>query len=117
MSLIVNPLFIITFNIMSGWNKKQYYVYILATHMRGTLYIGVTGSLLNRVWQHKHNLNKGFTNKYGIHRLVYYEMYGSIHQAIEREKQLKHWKRMWKIELIEKVNPKWHDLYDDAPFL
>jgi putative endonuclease len=98
-------------------NNKQNYVYILATHMRGTLYVGVTSSLQERIWQHKHNLNKRFTRKYNIHRLVYYEMYDSIHQAIEREKQLKHWKRMWKIELIERVNPQWKDLYDKAPFL
>ena len=85
---------------MPAKNKKQYFVYILATHMRGTLYIGVSNSLLDRVWQHKHNLNKGFTRKFDIHRLVYYEIYDSILQTIEMEKQLKHWKRMGKIELI-----------------
>ena len=93
--------------------KRQYYTYILANRKRGTLYIGVTNSLLNRGWQHKNNLIKGFTSKYNVHRLVYFDSYPTISEAIKREKQLKHWKRQWKIELIENVNPEWKDIYDE----
>jgi putative endonuclease len=93
---------------------KQYYVYILASKRNGTLYIGVTNNLLKRVYEHKNNLIEGFTQKYNVHNLVYYEQHNDIGKAITREKQMKKWKRQWKIELIEKSNPQWNDLYNDA---
>ena len=80
---------------------------------RGTLYIGVTSNLITRVWQHKQKLVEGFTKKYSVDRLVYYEISDSIESAIIREKQLKAWKRVWKIELIEESNPERKDLYDE----
>ena len=92
---------------------KMYFVYIMANQKNGTLYIGVTGDLLKRVYEHKHNMVKGFTKQYSLHRLVYYEATESIHSAIEREKQLKKWNRQWKIRLIEKMNPRWQDLYNE----
>lgn len=91
----------------------QYFLYILASRKNGTLYIGVTNNLLKRVHQHKTNLVKGFTEKYGVHRLVYFEQYGDIRYAINREKRMKRWKRQWKINLIEKDNPEWKDLFDE----
>jgi len=91
----------------------EYFVYILASKRNGTLYIGVTNNLLKRVDEHKNNLVPGFTNKYGVHNLVYYERYSDIYDAIAREKRMKKWKRAWKIELIEKSNPEWRDLYND----
>ena len=91
----------------------MYFVYIMANKKNGTLYIGVTGDLLKRVCEHKHDIIKGFTKQYGIHRLVYYEATESIHSAIEREKQLKKWNRQWKIRLIEEMNPRWQDLYHE----
>ena len=91
---------------------NQYYVYIMASKRNGTLYIGVTSNLLKRVYEHKNDLASGFTKKYQVHRLVYYEMHTDIRQAVTREKQMKKWKRQWKIELIEKTNPDWKDLYD-----
>ncbi len=90
---------------------KQYFVYILASKKNGTLYIGVTSDLAKRVYEHKNDLVDGFTKKYGVHKLVYYEMAEDINSMIVREKQLKKWKRDWKIRLIESVNPKWDDLY------
>ena len=90
----------------------EYYVYILASRKRGTLYIGVTGNLAKRIWEHKQNIVEGFTKKYSIHTLVYYESYPDILLAIEREKKLKKWNRAWKVELIEKANPLWKDLYE-----
>jgi putative endonuclease len=87
------------------------YIYILASTMAGTLYIGVTSDLIKRIFEHREGTTKGFTSKYKVHRLVYYEQHGSIEEAIKREKQLKGWKRAWKIRLIEKTNPKWNDLY------
>ncbi len=92
---------------------KYYYVYILASKRNGTLYIGVTSNLKKRVYEHKNDLVAGFTKKYQVHMLVHYEMTNDIKSAIRREKQLKNWKRKWKIELIEKNNPSWKDLYDD----
>lgn len=89
------------------------YIYILANKRNGTLYIGITSNLRRRVFDHKNKIFKGFTEKYNVVRLVYYEVYGEIGQAIYREKQLKGWRRQWKIELIEKNNPTWRDLYDD----
>jgi putative endonuclease len=91
---------------------KQYFVYILANRRDGALYIGVTSNLLKRIYEHKNDLAEGFTKKYGIHRLVHFEDTSDVMAAIEREKQLKNWKRQWKIELIEKTNPTWKDLYD-----
>ena len=87
--------------------EKQPAVYILASGYNGTLYIGVTSHLVQRVWQHKQNLAEGFTKKYGVHFLVYYEMHEEMQAAIQREKQLKKWNRQWKINLIEKTNPAW----------
>jgi putative endonuclease len=92
---------------------KQYYVYILASKKNGTLYIGVTNNLPKRVYEHKNNLIEGFTRKYNVHNLVYYESYSDIYAAIAREKAIKKWKRAWKTELIEKSNPMWKDLYCD----
>jgi len=87
-------------------------VYILASKKNGTLYIGVTSDLMKRVWEHKNDLVEGFTNEYGVHRLAYFEMLDDMASAIQREKQLKKWNRNWKIQLIEKDNPEWTDLYD-----
>ncbi|MBC8464892.1 MAG: GIY-YIG nuclease family protein [Parcubacteria group bacterium] len=86
-------------------------VYILASKRNGTLYIGVTSDLQNRIWQHKEGIIEGFTKKYDTHLLVYYEQSDDMYTAIKREKQLKKWKRQWKLELIEKENPEWNDLY------
>jgi len=90
---------------------KQYYVYILANKRDGTLYTGVTGNLIKRVYEHKNNIIKGFTQKYKVHNLVYFEILENPLEAIAREKHIKAWKRKWKIELIERVNPEWVDLY------
>jgi putative endonuclease len=90
----------------------QYYVYILASRKHGTLYIGVTNQLLRRVHEHREGLLPGFTRRYGVKRLVYYEIYQDIGDAIHREKALKEWRRDWKIALIEQSNPEWVDLYD-----
>ena len=87
-------------------------VYILASKKNGTLYTGVTSDLSKRIWEHKNNLVEGFTKRYGIHSLVWYEVHESMESAIEREKRLKDWKRIWKLELIESNNPEWLDLYD-----
>jgi putative endonuclease len=92
---------------------NYYYVYILASKRNGTLYIGVTSNLKKRIHEHRNNLVKGFTKRYKVHILVYYEMTSDIESAIKREKQLKNWKRKWKLELIEKSNPEWRDLYDE----
>ncbi len=91
---------------------KDYFVYILASKRNGTLYTDVTNDLLKRVYQHKERLVPGFTRKYNIHVLVYYEKYSDIYSAIKREKRLKKWNRQWKINLIESVNPGWKDLYN-----
>jgi len=91
---------------------KYYFVYMLASKRNGTLYIGVTNDLERRIYEHKDNLFPGFTQRYGVHLLVYYEMVEDINDAITREKQLKKWNRAWKIRLIEKHNPKWEDLCD-----
>ena len=91
---------------------NYYFVYILANKKNGVLYIGVTNNLKRRIYEHKHDLIKGFTNKYKVHSLVFYEVHNDIKYAILREKQIKKWKRQWKIDLIEKENPQWQDLYD-----
>jgi putative endonuclease len=86
-------------------------VYILASQRNGTLYIGVTSDLVKRVWEHQSDFVEGFTKKYKVHHLVWYEVHDNMEAAINREKQLKEWKRQWKITLIEKTNPYWNDLY------
>ena len=86
---------------------------ILASQRNGTLYIGVTSNLINRVWQHKSRLIEGFTKTYIVDKLVYYEEYNEITYTLKREKRLKQYNRQWKVELIEKSNPEWKDLYDD----
>lgn len=91
--------------------KTQGCVYILTSKPKGTLYTGVTSNLLQRIWQHKNNQVKGFTQKYDVKRLVYYEVAEDIVSAITREKQIKKWNREWKIRLIEEMNPEWEDLY------
>jgi len=92
---------------------KEYAVYILASKRNGTLYVGFTNDLPKRVYEHKHGLVEGFTKKYSVHTLVYYETGGDYDGALQREKQIKEWKRRWKIELIERDNPEWKDLYED----
>jgi len=92
---------------------KKSYTYIMASAKNGTLYIGVTPDLLKRVYEHREGLVDGFTKKYGVKTLVYYEEHGDIRDAIEREKRLKAWKRNWKIRIIEETNPTWKDLYDE----
>ena len=92
-------------------NNKQPAVYILASEKYGTLYIGVTSDLVKRIWQHKNNQVDGFTKKYSVHNLVWYEQHTSMEAAIKREKVLKNWKRDWKIKRIEEQNPDWCDLY------
>jgi putative endonuclease len=93
--------------------SNRYYVYILASQRNGTLYIGVTNDLRRRIFEHKNKIIKGFTAKYNIDKLVYWEVYANPGQAIYREKCLKEWPRIDKISLIEKDNPTWRDLYDD----
>lgn len=94
--------------------ERNYYIYILASKRNGTIYTGVTNSLLNRTFQHKIKEAKdSFTAKYNVNRLVYYEIYKDVRDALAREKQLKNWKREWKIELIEKENFTWRDLFED----
>ena len=94
-------------------SKLQYYVYILASKKFGTLYIGMTRDLIKRVWEHQSDLVESFTKKYIVHTLVYFEVFDDIEYALKREKQLKNWKRDWKINLIEKDNPEWVDLYSN----
>jgi putative endonuclease len=91
--------------------SKQPAVYILASKKNGTLYVGVTSDLVKRVWEHKNNLVEGFTKQYNVHQLVWYELHESMDSAIAREKRLKDWKRKWKVQLIEKTNSNWQDLY------
>ena len=90
---------------------KQPAVYILASRRNGTLYTGVTSDLVKRIWEHRNDLVEGFTKRYGVHHLVYFELHDDMYQAIQREKQIKKWNRAWKIELIEKKNPQWRDLW------
>ena len=94
-------------------NHRTYYVYIMASKRNGTLYIGVTNDLIRRVYEHKNNLVEGFTDRYRVHKLVYWEQSENIESAIEREKQFKHWKRQWKLGLIEEHNASWEDLYEE----
>ena len=90
----------------------KYYVYILASKKNGTLYTGITNNLVKRVWQHKQKIIEGFTKKYNVIILVYFEEYSDPKEAIKREKNIKTWRRKWKLNLIEDDNPNWEDLYD-----
>lgn len=91
---------------------KPGYVYLLASQRNGTLYVGVTSDLVKRVWEHKQDLLGGFTKRYQVHRLVHYEVFEDIRDAIVRERRIKKWKRGWKVQLIEEENPGWNDLHD-----
>jgi putative endonuclease len=91
--------------------EKQPAVYILASKRNGTLYTGVTSDLTKRVWEHKNDMAEGFTKRYSVHQLVWYELHESMESAIKREKSMKEWRRAWKLELIENDNPDWQDLY------
>lgn len=91
---------------------KQFYVYILASRRNGTLYTGITSNLAQRIWQHKQNMIEGFTKKYDVKVLVYYEVHDNAESAITREKRIKKWRRSWKLRLIEDKNPHWKDLYE-----
>ncbi len=91
---------------------KTGYVYIMTNKKNGTLYTGVTSNLVQRIWQHKNEVIPGFTSRYGLKLLVYYEPHSDIIDAIDREKRIKKWKRQWKIDLIEGLNPNWMDLWD-----
>ena len=92
---------------------KQPCVYLLASKRNGTLYVGVTSNLLRRVWQHKNDVMEGFTKRYGVHNLVWYESHDTMESAITRENAIKEWKRAWKLSLVEKDNPSWLDLYEE----
>ena len=91
--------------------EYRYFVYLVASKPYGTLYVGVTGDLAGRIGQHRDEIREGFTKKYGIHILVWFEEFASVHDAITREKRIKKWRRAWKIELVEKLNPRWEDLF------
>ena len=93
--------------------ERQPCVYMLVSKRNGTLYTGVTSNLLKRVWEHKNNLIESFSSKYGVHTLVWYELHDTMESAIQREKAIKNWKRVWKLKVIEKMNLNWHDLYSD----
>ncbi len=93
-------------------SERAFWVYITASAKNGTLYIGVTSDLIKRIWQHKNKIFEGFTTDYGVDKLMWFEQHNNAEAAITREKQLKKWNRAWKIELIEKANPRWQDLYD-----
>ncbi|MGL4995243.1 MAG: GIY-YIG nuclease family protein [Deefgea sp.] len=94
-------------------NLKQPCVYLLCNQRNGTLYVGVTSNLVQRIWQHKEGLIEGFSQKYGLKMLVWYEQHATMESAIAREKAIKEWQRAWKLTLIEKMNPSWRDLYPD----
>jgi putative endonuclease len=97
----------------SGSAMRTFWVYILASRPRGTLYIGMTNDLVRRVFQHREGVVEGFTRQYGVKMLVYYEQHATALAAIQREKNIKHWSRDWKIRLITAMNPDWRDLYED----
>jgi len=92
--------------------SRQFYVYILASNRNGTLYTGMTSNFVQRIWQHRQNVIEGFATKYGVKKLVYYEVHHDPESAITREKQIKKWRRAWKLDLIESRNPAWKDLYE-----
>ncbi len=89
-----------------------YFVYIMASGLRGTLYIGVTNDLVRRAYEHREGLINGFSKRYDVKSLVHFELFDDVEAAIRREKRLKHWNRQWKIDLIERLNPEWDDLYN-----
>lgn len=91
---------------------RQYFVYILTSQRNGTLYVGVTSDLPRRIWEHREGLIDGFTKRYGVKKLVHYETFENVHDALHRETRLKKWKREWKINLIQQTNLEWHDLYE-----
>jgi putative endonuclease len=93
--------------------ERQFYIYIMANKRNGTIYIGVTNDLARRVYEHREGLVKGFTSRYGLKSIVYYEVFDSVSLAIQRETSLKRWPRRWKLALIEKANPQWKDLVDE----
>jgi putative endonuclease len=95
------------------YTLSEYFVYILASKRNGTLYVGMTNDLIRRVNEHKNDFVEGFTRNYGVHSLVYYELCETLDAALQREKQLKEWKRKWKLDLIEGVNPLWNDLFNE----
>ena len=101
------------FRLNPAMDSKQPAVYILASARNGTLYIGVTSDLVKRIWQYRSKAVPGFTERHGVHMLVYFEMHASMESAIVREKQLKKWERLWKLRLIEEQNPGWRDLWVD----
>ncbi len=94
-------------------NEKIFYIYILAKARNSTFYVGMTSNLQKRIWEHKNGIANGFTKKYSIKTLVYYEIHDNAESATKREKRLKKWNRAWKMRLIEEQNPDWKDLYDD----
>ncbi|MEQ1576372.1 MAG: GIY-YIG nuclease family protein [Hyphomicrobium sp.] len=98
---------------MRDFSPKEPCVYIMASAPSGVLYVGVTSELAERVSVHKQDLHEGFTKKYAVHTLVYFEMHDTMDQAILRETQIKKWKRAWKVRLIQDMNPEWHDLFDE----
>lgn len=91
----------------------NYYVYILANRKHGAIYVGCSSDLIGRTWQHKNEVVDSHTKRYGIKRLVYYEAFDNPYNAVQRERNIKHWKRSWKVQLIESNNPEWNDLYLD----
>ena len=93
--------------------KENFYIYIMASQRNGTLYIGLTSDIIQRIYEHKNDIKPGFTSTYKVHMLVHYEIYDDFDNAVKREKNLKAWKRQWKLELIENDNPHWRDLYDE----
>ncbi len=93
--------------------NKRFYVYILASKRNGTLYTGITSNLIQREWQHKNNIIEGFTQKYNVKTLVFYEVHDNVESAIAREKRIKKWRRAWKLQLIERMNPEWNDLFEE----
>jgi putative endonuclease len=93
--------------------QRSYFVYILASGRNGTLYVGVTNDIARRVYEHKQGITKGFTKKYDVRALVYFEMFDDIGRAISREKTIKGWPRRWKMNKIEEANPMWRDLYEE----
>ena len=99
---------------MQEFSSKDPCVYILTSKPNGVLYIGVTSDIYCRMAEHKQGLHEGFTKKYGVHRLVYYEMHETMDGAILRETRMKKWKRAWKVRLIHEMNPEWRDLFDDS---
>lgn len=90
-----------------------FYAYIMAADRNGTIYVGVTNDLVRRAWEHRNGVVKGFTEKYGVHRLVYFEAFDDVRNAIQREGNIEHWSRKWKLALIEEKNPQWRDLFDE----